>query len=129
MLFPLLSLSSPYVRSVSIFSHHSTPIQTSPNVNDPGGALATSISVSVIPEFARFHEFESAVVIWLASSAIADVIITSSLVWSLVSVSCLYCIRSPLNSSFLNSQRTRKKEGYAETGDIINQIIRCTSPE
>ncbi|KIJ24708.1 hypothetical protein M422DRAFT_39048, partial [Sphaerobolus stellatus SS14] len=66
-----------------------------------GGATATTISVSIIREFARFHQFDSAIIIWLASSSLADIIITSTLVWSLRS----------------------RKTGHPETDDVVNRII------
>ncbi|KIJ39916.1 hypothetical protein M422DRAFT_32518 [Sphaerobolus stellatus SS14] len=69
-----------------------------------GGATATTISVSIIREFARFGQFESAVVIWLASSSLADIIITSALVWSLRS----------------------RKTGHLETDNVVNKIIVLT---
>ncbi len=50
----------------------------------PGGGLGTSIAVGMIPEFAQFMQFKVIVVVWLAFSAIADVLITASLVWHLV---------------------------------------------
>lgn len=40
-----------------------------------------------IPEFVHFQKFEVVVIIWLACSAAADMIITLSLVWNLVSAS------------------------------------------
>ncbi|KIJ50246.1 hypothetical protein M422DRAFT_245493 [Sphaerobolus stellatus SS14] len=69
-----------------------------------GGATATTISVSIIREFTRFPQFESATIIWLASSYLADIIITATLVWSLKS----------------------RKTGHSETGDIVNRIIAST---
>jgi hypothetical protein len=48
------------------------------------GGVAVTICVSILPEYAKFHIFEGAVITWLTSSAVADVIITASLVWSLV---------------------------------------------
>ncbi|KIJ39571.1 hypothetical protein M422DRAFT_257622 [Sphaerobolus stellatus SS14] len=69
-----------------------------------GGATATTISVSIIREFTRFHQFESAIIIWLASSSLADIIITSTLVWSLRS----------------------RKTGLSKTDDVVNRIIVLT---
>lgn len=48
------------------------------------GGVATTVSVSIINEYARFHQFDGAVITWLGSSAAADVVITASLVYSLV---------------------------------------------
>ncbi|KIJ50226.1 hypothetical protein M422DRAFT_27310, partial [Sphaerobolus stellatus SS14] len=69
-----------------------------------GGGTATTISVSIIREFARFHQFDSAIIIWLASSSLADIIITSTLVWSLRS----------------------RKTGHSKTDDVVNRIIVST---
>ena len=49
-----------------------------------GGGLGTSIAVGMIPEFAQFMRFKVIVIIWLAFSAVADVLITGALVWHLV---------------------------------------------
>jgi len=67
------------------------------------GGVATTVSVSLIPEYFRFGEFQWAVITWLASSAVADIVITVSLVWSL-----------------------RNKRGFTATNDIINRIIRLS---
>ena len=50
------------------------------------GGIATTISVTFINEYAHFHKFDGAVITWLASSAVADIIITTSLVYTLVSI-------------------------------------------
>ncbi|KAF9490595.1 hypothetical protein BDN71DRAFT_1592778 [Pleurotus eryngii] len=68
------------------------------------GGIATTISVTLIPEYARLHEFDGAVITWLASSAAADIVITSSLVISLY----------------------RRKTGVRATDDVINRIIRLS---
>ncbi|KAG6381878.1 hypothetical protein JVT61DRAFT_493 [Boletus reticuloceps] len=68
------------------------------------GGVATTVSVTIINEYAYFHQFDGAVITWLASSAAADVIITTSLVYSLL----------------------RQRTGYAATDDLINKIIRMT---
>ena len=49
-----------------------------------GGGIGTSIAVGMIPEFVHFQKFQVIVIIWLAFSAAADVLITASLVWHLV---------------------------------------------
>lgn len=68
------------------------------------GGMATTICVSLIPEYARLHKFEGAVITWLASSAIADVIIAVTLVISL----------------------RKRRTGVTSTNDILNRIIRLT---
>ncbi|KIJ24703.1 hypothetical protein M422DRAFT_39043 [Sphaerobolus stellatus SS14] len=69
-----------------------------------GGATATTISVSIVREFAKAHQFDSVIIIWLASSSLADIIITSTLVWSLRS----------------------RKTGLSETDNVVNRIIVLT---
>ncbi|KAL0960491.1 hypothetical protein HGRIS_005531 [Hohenbuehelia grisea] len=68
------------------------------------GGVATTVCVTVIPEYARLQEFHAAVITWLASSAAADVVITGSLVYSLYN----------------------RKTGLRATDDVINRIIRLT---
>ncbi|KAF8547823.1 hypothetical protein OG21DRAFT_1489889 [Imleria badia] len=69
------------------------------------GGFTTMVSVILIHmEYARFPQNYGAVITWLASSAVADVIITASLVHSL----------------------WRKRTGFAATDDVINRIIRLT---
>ncbi|KIJ31973.1 hypothetical protein M422DRAFT_266203 [Sphaerobolus stellatus SS14] len=68
------------------------------------GAAATTISVSIVREFAKAHQFDSAIIIWLASSSLADIIITSTLVWSL----------------------RNRKTGHSETDDVVNRITVLT---
>jgi len=68
------------------------------------GGVAVTTCVTIIPEFTRIQEFEEAAIIWLSSSAIADIIITLSLVWSLHT----------------------HKTGNSESDSLINKIIRIT---
>jgi len=48
------------------------------------GGIALSVCVALEPEFARFHHFDPAIITWLAASALADLLITGTLAWSLV---------------------------------------------
>ncbi|KIK90928.1 hypothetical protein PAXRUDRAFT_831253 [Paxillus rubicundulus Ve08.2h10] len=68
------------------------------------GGIATTVSVTIINEYARFHQFNGAVITWLASSAAGDIVITISLVLSL----------------------WRQRTGFAVTDDLINRLIRLT---
>ncbi|KAI0787222.1 hypothetical protein BC629DRAFT_497634 [Irpex lacteus] len=68
------------------------------------GGLATSIACRIIPEFVHFQKFEVVVIIWLACSAAADMIITLSLVWNL----------------------KKHRTGLTGTDDVVNRIIRLT---
>jgi len=68
------------------------------------GGVATTVSVSIIWEYKRLQQFDGAVITWLASSAAADVMITTSLVWSLYN----------------------RKTGIKATEEVINRIIRLT---
>ncbi|KAI8978769.1 hypothetical protein BD414DRAFT_117621 [Trametes punicea] len=68
------------------------------------GGLGTAIAVGMIPQFVHFQKFQVIVIIWLAFSAIADTLITISLVWHL----------------------RRHKTGMPVTDDVVNRIIRLT---
>ncbi|THV04677.1 hypothetical protein K435DRAFT_158247 [Dendrothele bispora CBS 962.96] len=47
------------------------------------GGVANTIAVTIINEFAHLHQFDGSVITWLGASAITDILITVSLVWSL----------------------------------------------
>ncbi|PIL22821.1 hypothetical protein GSI_15516 [Ganoderma sinense ZZ0214-1] len=68
------------------------------------GGVGTSIAVGMIPEFAQFTKFKVIVIIWLAFSAVSDVLITASLVWHL----------------------RKNKTGMSITDHLIDRIIRMT---
>ncbi|CDO69998.1 hypothetical protein BN946_scf184973.g8 [Trametes cinnabarina] len=68
------------------------------------GGLGTAIAVGLVPQFVHFQKFQVIVVIWLAFSAVADALISASLVWHL----------------------RRNKTGIPVTDDIVNRIIRMT---
>ncbi|KDQ25475.1 hypothetical protein PLEOSDRAFT_160117 [Pleurotus ostreatus PC15] len=68
------------------------------------GAIAATICTAIICEFARLQELKGAIMMWLFSSAIADIIITTSLLVHLY----------------------RKKTGVKATDDMINKIMRFT---
>lgn len=68
------------------------------------GGVSLTVSVTFIREWARFKQFEGAVITWLASSAAADLFITVALSWSLF----------------------RRKTGIKTTDDKIAKIIRLT---
>jgi hypothetical protein len=69
-----------------------------------GGGLWLGVTVTIIKRFARKPELHWPALMWLLSSAIADVIITASLVWSLA----------------------KRKTGFSSTDDAINRIIKLT---
>ncbi|KAJ3513585.1 hypothetical protein NLJ89_g2866 [Agrocybe chaxingu] len=68
------------------------------------GGIALTVCVSYIRPWARFTEFEGAVITWLAASAAADLLITASLSWSL----------------------RQRRTGIKVTDDKIARIIRLT---
>ncbi|KAF8991976.1 hypothetical protein BDQ17DRAFT_1313121 [Cyathus striatus] len=68
------------------------------------GGLWTSISITLIPQFARLQESDAAVITWLTSSAVADILITLSLSYSLI----------------------KRKTGIKTTDDKLSKIIRLT---
>ncbi|KAF7422992.1 hypothetical protein PC9H_011156 [Pleurotus ostreatus] len=69
-----------------------------------GGGTALSILVTVIPDFSRFNEFYPAVSTWLGASALADLLITGCLLFTL----------------------QRKRTGMRATDGIINKIMLLT---
>ncbi|EIW77424.1 hypothetical protein CONPUDRAFT_157673 [Coniophora puteana RWD-64-598 SS2] len=68
------------------------------------GGVATTISLCFIKQFSQLHRFEPAVLVWLVSSDVADVLITSSLSLNLY----------------------HKKTGTRTTDDLLDRIIRLT---
>ncbi|KAJ3889956.1 hypothetical protein GG344DRAFT_50614, partial [Lentinula edodes] len=68
------------------------------------GGLANTIAVTIINQYANLHQFDGSVITWLASSAVTDILITVSLVWSL----------------------WRKRTNVRATDDAISRIIRLT---
>ncbi|KAF4566547.1 hypothetical protein EYR36_011978 [Pleurotus pulmonarius] len=67
------------------------------------GGIAATIATAVIREFARLQELKGAIITWLFSSAIADIIITTSLLMNLY----------------------RKKTGIKATDDMVDKMMRC----
>lgn len=67
-------------------------------------ALGTTVGVVIVREFALFQKFQVAVILWLAGAAVADAIITISLIVT------------------LHKART----GFSQTDDIITKLIRGT---
>ncbi|KIM43041.1 hypothetical protein M413DRAFT_26246 [Hebeloma cylindrosporum] len=47
------------------------------------GAIATAFEVGHTPQFVKFRNFKSVVILWLASESVTDIVITASLVWHL----------------------------------------------
>ncbi|KAL4255956.1 DUF6534 domain-containing protein [Pleurotus pulmonarius] len=68
------------------------------------GGIAATIATAVIREFARLQELKGAIITWLFSSAIADIIITTSLLMNLY----------------------RKKTGIKATDDMVDKMMRFT---
>ncbi|TFY79940.1 hypothetical protein EWM64_g4070 [Hericium alpestre] len=68
------------------------------------GGIATAIAIGYVPQFLRFTVFQPAVIVWLMSSAVCDVLITSILVFHL----------------------RRHKSGFSHTDDIVDRVIRLT---
>jgi len=68
------------------------------------GGCALSIAVSILHEWAVFKRFEGAAITWLLGSAVADVLITISLCWSL----------------------HRWRTGVKATDDKVSKIVRLT---
>ncbi|KAI0089212.1 hypothetical protein BDY19DRAFT_131256 [Irpex rosettiformis] len=68
------------------------------------GGIGVAIAITFIPAFTDFLKFKAAVIIWLAFSAAADVLIAVSLVWYL----------------------RQHKTGFSGSDDAIDRIIRLT---
>jgi hypothetical protein len=47
--------------------------------------LGTAIACSIVPHFVDFHKFQVVVILWLAFSALADMVIAIILTWHLAS--------------------------------------------
>lgn len=54
------------------------------------GAVGTTIACSIIPEFAKFQQFRSIVLVWLLGATVCDIVITIALVWHLVRSSSIF---------------------------------------
>ncbi|KAM5531004.1 hypothetical protein V8D89_015331 [Ganoderma adspersum] len=70
------------------------------------GGLGCSIAIGIIPEFNQFRKFQVVGILWLVGAALADVLITTALVWHL----------------------RKHKTGILTTDDLVNKIIRLTVP-
>ena len=57
------------------------------------GGIGCTVTLAIAPHFYDVKEFRILGIIWLAAAALADVLITASLVWHLV--------RSAIHRSFL----------------------------
>lgn len=68
------------------------------------GGIKITASVIMTQDYGHFSSFTPTVIVWLASSAAADLLITSGLTWSL---------------------RTRNFVGMKETEDKVTRIMRC----
>ena len=84
------------------------------------GSVGTTIGVRIVPQFVQFQKFEVIVIIWLACSACADVIIATALVLHLVGG----VVNRPFHTLRSLLQRD-KKNGFPATDDLIDRVIRC----
>ncbi|KAF8311185.1 hypothetical protein DL93DRAFT_2083634 [Clavulina sp. PMI_390] len=66
--------------------------------------LGTSIACFIVHEFAQFHRFKAIAIVWLTLSAITDILIAGVLVYQL----------------------SRRRNGIADTEDLISKLIRFT---
>lgn len=67
-------------------------------------AIGSTIGVEIVIQFAEFQRFQVVVVLWLACAALADMIITVALVWTL----------------------QKSRTGFTATDDVITRLIRGT---
>ncbi|KIK03367.1 hypothetical protein K443DRAFT_481095 [Laccaria amethystina LaAM-08-1] len=70
-------------------------------------AIVTAFEVGRIPNFVDFRHFKAVVIIWLAAESVGDLLITSILVWYLIS-------------------RRKHKTGFKSSDLMIDRIIRLT---
>lgn len=68
------------------------------------GAIGTTIGVSIVLHFAEFQKFQSVVIVWLLCAALADIVITFSLIRTL----------------------SKSRTGFQATDDLITKLIRTT---
>ncbi|KAL1674791.1 hypothetical protein EV122DRAFT_269110 [Schizophyllum commune] len=66
--------------------------------------IGTGIAAHIVPEFANFQEFKPVVIIWLAASAAADILIAVTLAW------------------YLRNHKT----GFESTDNYIDRLIKMT---
>ena len=74
-----------------------------------GGGITLSVFVSFKPQYAHFLEFKSAIIIWLAASAVADLLITVTLTWSLVRGLVSFRLFNRLNTYFRQKENLESK--------------------
>lgn len=66
--------------------------------------LATAVACGIVKEFVQFQKFQVVVILWLAFSAVTDIIIAVALVFTL----------------------KKNRTGFTSTDDIIDRLIRTT---
>jgi len=88
-----------------------------------GGGLALSVFTVLKPQYFHFIEYKNVIITWLTASAVADVLITITLTWTLVRGYVYFA----LNRSEISFQ-TKRKTGMKDTDDRVSKIIRCTRP-
>lgn len=95
---------------------------------NPVGGIATTVCSTILSDFSQLESFKGAVITWLAASAIADILITTTLVLSLVGETFLFPLLSlfPMRFCFSLSQ-AKRRTGHRGTDDAIDRIIRRTS--
>ncbi|KAI1797440.1 hypothetical protein LXA43DRAFT_1089306 [Ganoderma leucocontextum] len=65
------------------------------------GGTGTTIALWMVPEFTEFRKWKSIAIVWLGGAALADVLITTTLVWHL----------------------RKNRTGMPVTDDLVNKII------
>jgi len=86
------------------------------------GAIILGVCLILMPEYSRFRGFKGAIIGWLGTSALADILITITLTWSLVSLA--HALVSYSLKLITNVLQTRLKTGIKETDDKVAKIIR-----
>jgi len=109
--------SFPGCASVPGFSHcHVHPCAIS------AGGLWTTIKISIIKLFSRKPELHWSALVWFLAAAVADVLITVTLVINLVCNEVW--TKTRVN---IHDRQSKRKTGFAATNDAISKITRSES--
>ncbi|KAJ2912835.1 hypothetical protein MD484_g7580, partial [Candolleomyces efflorescens] len=81
----------------------------------------TAVEVGRTPTFTEFQNFKATVIVWLASEAVCDVLITAVLVVYLVGI-----VPSSIPEGSTETKQRKHKTGFAGSDKVIDRIIRAT---
>ncbi len=78
-----------------------------------GGGIGTTIALWIVPEFTEFRKWKGIAIVWLGGAALADVVITSTLVWHLVGSATI-----PLSDTSYDNNSCFLLAAEEQNGDI-----------